>query len=64
MNDYIVFIVEMSSNNAHNDKKSDFVTPEVTKALNQARQIVTTGKTEEDEHVIEESTTVNVGLIF
>uniref|UniRef100_A0AC34QC16 Uncharacterized protein n=1 Tax=Panagrolaimus sp. JU765 TaxID=591449 RepID=A0AC34QC16_9BILA len=49
----------MSSNNAHNDKKSDFVTPEVTKALNQARQIVTTGKTEEDEHVIEESTTVN-----
>ncbi|KAE9556577.1 hypothetical protein FO519_000271 [Halicephalobus sp. NKZ332] len=47
----------MSGNNP-NDKSSDFVTPEVTKALNQARDIVTKGKTEEAANVVEESTTV------
>ena len=50
----------MSTNNTPNEKSSDFVTPEVTKALNQAREILTKGKTEEGTNVVEESTTVKV----
>lgn len=51
-----------SNNNPNTDKSSDFVTPAVSKALNQARQLFTKGKTEDKskDNVIEESTTLKV----
>lgn len=53
----------MSENTSPNERSSDFVTPEVTKALNQAREILTKGKTEEA-NVVEESTTVKANNLI